>query len=225
MILIISQSKKLSRNISETFHYMSILSYGATPHEALSEISSRYKAALIVKPSEFPDIKDYINRIRSYKSNLPIFALTEADYEPIYDEIFDKVFTKPTLTPSLAQKIIKYANENNLSRIGEYHIGGFNASSYLVGVTYFSTPIKFTKTEAMILRYLAVSYPTPQSADMIIKYAFRANRAPEVSGIRTHISVMNSKLEKCINKKMFTFVPGKGYIVMTPEYLYMKKSK
>ena len=69
----------------------------------------------------------------------------------------------------------------------------------------------------MILRYLIRKYPLPSSSDEIIKYAFRSTRAPEASSVKTHISLMNKKLESQIGKRMIEFVPKKGYIIITPE--------
>ena len=71
MLLIISQSKRLAKSVQETFYYMSILSYGATPHEALSEVSGLYRAVLIINPESFPDINDYVLRLKSYNTALP----------------------------------------------------------------------------------------------------------------------------------------------------------
>lgn len=219
MLLIISQSKKNAKAVSEAFHYMSILSYGATPHEALSEISNLYRAILILDPASFPDIADYVNRIRSYHSSIPLFALIGNREALRYSELFDACFTQSSFTPALAEKIISFANENNLASIGSYHLGGFDASSKTVGVYYFYTKIDLTKTEAMILRYLIRSYPQPKKTDNILKYAFRPSRAPEPSSIRTHLSLINKKLEKAIGKRMIGFEPGRGYVVLTPEYL------
>ena len=222
MLLIISQSKRIARCVAETFHYMSILSYGTTPHEALSEVSNLYRAALIINPEGFPDILDYVNRIRSYKSDLPVFAILDVDPPPMYDDIFDACFTKPSFTPALAQRIIAYANEYNRARIGDYYLAGFDASSSMVGVYYFHTKVNLTRTEAMILRYLIRAYPLPQKADSILKYAFRPARAPELSSIRTHLSIMNKKFEESIGRKMIGFEPGRGYVILTPEYLRNK---
>jgi DNA-binding response OmpR family regulator len=223
MLLIISQSKKTARSIAETFHYMSILSYGATPHEALSEISCLYRAVLIINPDSFPDILDYVNRIKSYKSDLPVFAILDEEPPSYYADIFDACFTKPEFTPSLAEKIISYANQNNRTSIGDYYLAGFDASSHTVGVYYFNTKVGLTKTEAMILRYLIRSYPTPQGAQSILKYAFKPTRAPEPSSIRTHLSLMNKKFEESIGRKMISLEPGLGYVILTPEYLFTKK--
>lgn len=201
---------------------MSILSYAATPHEALSEVSGLYRAVLIINPENFPDINDYVNRIKSYKSDLPIFALTDSNPENFYPDVFDAVFTKPSLTPALAKKIIEHANESNRARIGQYYLAGFDASSDLLGVKYFYSRIDLTKTEAMILRYLIRSYPIPQSPKNILKYAFRPSRAPEVTSIRTHISLMNKKISEDAGRRMIISLPHKGYVILTPEYIELK---
>lgn len=218
MLLIISQTKKTAKSVADTFHYMSILAYGATPHEALSEVSDLYRAILIIHPESFPDINDYVNRIKSYKSNIPVFALTDSSPASFYSDVFEGVFTKAALTPALATKIIDFANQNNRAKIGDYRLAGFDASSRNIGVTYFDRPVNLTKTEAMILRYLLRSYPVPQKAESIIKYAFKSSRAPEPSSIRTHICGMNKKFESCLGKKMILLAVHQGYLILTPEY-------
>ena len=201
---------------------MSILSYAATPHEALSEVSDIYRAALLINPESFPDVNDYVGRLKSYKSDLPVYAITSDEPPSYYPDIFDATFVKPGFTPNLAAKIIEHANTNNMARIGDYYLAGFDASSHTVGVNYFYTRVGFTKTEAMILRYLIRSYPTPQSAKNILKYAFKSSRAPEIASIRTHLSLMNKKLEETTGKRMIGFEPHRGYIILTPEYLKNK---
>lgn len=223
MLLIISQNKKIARSVQETFHYMSILSYGTTPHEALSEVSNLYRAVLIINPENFPDINDYVGRIKAYKSDIPIFAITEKEAPSNYPDIFDGCFVKPGFTPALAEKIIDYAKDNGLAKIGDYYLAGFDASSHTVGVYFFYTKLPLTKTEAMILRYLIRSYPIPQSSDKILKYAFKPSRAPEAASIRTHLSIINKKLEASIGRKMITMEPHRGYVILTPEYINAKK--
>ena len=218
MLLIISQSRKLAKSVQETFYYMSILAYGTTPHEALSEVSTVYRAALIINPDSFPDINDYVGRLKSYKSDLPVYALTDNKEKPFYVDIFDGIFTRNSMTPLLASKIISHANDNNRSKIGDYRLAGFDASSHLVGVSYFDRKLNLTKTEAMILRYLLRAYPVPQTAEDIIKYSFKPSRIPESSSIRTHISIMNKKFEASLGKKMIVHAPDKGYLILTPEY-------
>ena len=217
MLLIISQNKSASRSIAETFYYMSILAHGANPHEGLSEISNLYRAVLILNPDAFPDIIDYVNRLKSYQSNIPIFALTDKPQPLVYSDIFEKCFMMPNFTPALAQKIISYANENNRARIGDYRLAGFDASNDVLGVSYFYDKVSFTKTEAMILRYLIRSYPNPSSPEDIIKYAFKASKSPEPSSIKTHISVMNNKLEAVTGKRMLGRITQSGYVILTPE--------
>ena len=119
----------------------------------------------------------------------------------------------------MAERIIDYANKNSLAKIGDYYLAGFDASNHTIGVNYFYTKIGLTKTEAMILRYLIRSYPIPQSADKILKYAFKPSRAPEAASIRTHLSLMNKKFESTIGRKMVILEPHRGYIILTPEYI------
>ena len=218
MLLIISQSKKIAKSVQETFYYMSFLSYGATPHEALSEVSGLYRAVLIINPEGFPDINDYVARLKSYNTALPVFAFTENEEKSFYPDVFDGVFTRQHLTPSLASKIIDYATESNRAKIGDYRLAGFDASSRTLGVSYFDRKLTLTKTEAMILRILLRAYPVPMSQDAIIKYAFRPSNTSELSSVRTHISIMNKKMEKALGKKMIVHAPSKGYLILTPEY-------
>ena len=219
MLLIISPNRKIAKSVADTFYFMSILGYGTTIHDALSEISELYRAVLIINPSNFPDIKDYVKRLKSYKSDIPVFALADEDVTSSYANIFDGYFTNATFTPALASKIIAYANKNNKAKIGDYRLAGFDASSSVVGVNYFHKKINLTKTEAMILRYLIRSYPVPQRAEDILKYAFRTSRAPEPSSIRTHISIMNKKFDTIIGRKMVVLSPHKGYRILTPEHI------
>lgn len=218
MLLIISKTKKTACDVAETFHYMSILAYGATPSEALSEVSELYRAALVISPELLADAKDFVKRLKGYKRDLPVFAVTDEEVDPELTETFDAVFRKPTFSPALAEKIITFANEHSRARIGDYRLAGINASSDRVGVTYFDKKVKLTKTEAMILRYLIRSYPLPTDAKDILKYAFKSSRAPESASIRTHISLMNKKLEVVMQKRAIVLVAHEGYLIATPEY-------
>lgn len=223
MLLIVSQSKRNARLISDTFHYMSILSYATTPSDSLSEVSELYRAILIVNPEEFPDIKDYIKRVKNYKSDIPILALTDLSKDTEYKNLFDGVIARKDITPTIASKIINYLNQNNYSCIGEYLLAGFDASWNKYGITYFSKRIKFTKTEAMILRYLIRSYPLPRQTKDILKYCFKPSKAPEASSIRTHLSIMNKKYYSITNRKLFKLVQNEGYIILTPEIMENEK--
>lgn len=223
MLLIINSSKKLARSVSDTFYFMGILSYGATPGEALSEISTLYRAVLIISPEELPDAMDYVTRLKAYNSDIPIFAVCAQNFPLSYHDIFDRVFTKAVYTPALSQKIVEYANQNQYLGIGDYRLAGINASWDYLGVSCFGQKLKLTKTEAMILRFLIRSYPLPVNAQSILKYAFRPGRAPEAASIRTHISAMNKKHQAIFDRKLITLMPHEGYVVYTPELIAKEK--
>ena len=71
----------------------------------------------------------------------------------------------------------------------------------------------------MILRYLIASYPTPQSAKKLVKYAYKPAKKPEVSSIRTHISVMNKKFREATGKNLCLAIDKQGYVISTPQIL------
>ena len=216
MILIISQSNRTAKDISEIFHYMSILSYGTTPKEGLSEISTIYKAIIIIEPSSFPDIFDYLRRIRSYSSAIPIYAVSKGEYKTPF-EIFDRIYSKKDFSTTLALEMIKDLNNACNAKIGVYKLAGIDASFNSFGVSYFQDKLNLTKTETMILRYLIRCYPLPQKSTQILKYSFKHSRAPEEHSIKTHISIINKKFKILTERKMIELIHGEGYRIITPE--------
>ena len=104
-----------------------------------------------------------------------------------------------------------------------YRLAGIDASCSNERVDVFDKAIAFTKTETMILRYLIAYYPTPQSAKRIVKYAYKPTKKPEISSIRTHISVMNKKFREKFGHSLISASEGGGYTVLTPEYIEKEK--
>lgn len=219
MILIISRNNRIAKDITEIFHYMGVLSYGTTPNEALSEISTLYKAILILEPSLFPDINDYVKRIRAYNTYIPIYAISADEYTPKVN-LLDYVYSKTVFSTSVAVDLIERLNSSSNAKIGMYKLAGFDASYNSIGVTYFFDSFNITKTEMMILRYLIRCYPLPQNAKQILKYSFKHSRVPEEHSIKTHISSMNKKFTDLTGRKMIELIPSKGYIIITPEPKY-----
>lgn len=216
MVLIIHSSKKEARAISDIFHYMGVLSYAATPTEALSEISAIYRAVLVVDPENLPDAKSFTEKLLTYNTRIPIFALTDSRG---LSGIFDGVFPSDIYSSRLVGEIVRYQKERGIPMTSRYRLAGIDASCEMARVTVFDEPIDFTKTETMILRYMIATYPTPKDADSILRYAFKPLRKPEVTSIRTHISVMNKKFRHKRGKNLFCSLVGKGYVVATPEIL------
>ena len=111
----------------------------------------------------------------------------------------------------------KISKSRGLLPAGIYKLAGINASCDIKSVTFLDEPVHFTRTEAMILRFLISTYPTPCSPDSIIEHAFRSGKHPEPSAVRTHISVMNKKFRAATGRTLFISVAGEGYVVSTPE--------
>ena len=215
MVLIISTSKRKAQVINEIFYYMGVLSYAATPSEALSEISGIYRAALVLDPQDLPDTASFISKLKSYAALVPIFAISDGnDYQK---DVFDGNFKNSIYSSTLIEKIVEYQYNHKLPLSAHYRVAGIDASCNSERVTYFDKTISFTKTEVMILRYLIASYSTPQDARSILKYAYKHSKKPESTSIRTHISVMNRKFREATGKPLFFSIEKEGYVISTPE--------
>lgn len=217
MILIINNNRKDAQRLSEMLYFMGVVSYAATPTEALSEFSIGYSAALIMNPNTLADKEDFVSRLRKY-ANLPIFALSDT-----HDAVDSLIFEGVIKWPSYASKILSYLTDFCASRgfraPGTYKLAGIDASVNLTTPIYFSKALSFTKTELMILRTLIVTYPTPINAFVILKYAFKPNGKPDIQNVRTHISVMNKKFRSIANRNLTVLTPRAGYRILTPEII------
>jgi hypothetical protein len=216
MVLIIHSSKKEARAISDIFYYMGVLSYAATPAEALTEISAIYRAVLVVDPEKLPDAQSLVEKLSSYNARIPIFALSDVQHD---DGVFDKILPNDISSSKLIEEFVRFQNDRHLPLTSFYRLAGIDASCTLARVKVFDDPISFTKTETMILRYMIATYPVPKSAESILKYAFKPLRKPEVTSIRTHVSVMNKKFRRARGKNLFCSLAGRGYVMATPEIL------
>ena len=216
MILVISRTKSHAATLAEMFNIMGILSYPATPSEALSEISISYRAAIIISPDALPEPRDFFARLRRYHSGIPLFGIsdTQKDYG-----VLDLVFRKGTKASELAYEISEYQKKRDLPIIGDYRLAGIDAVASERDITYFDTVLPFTKTEAMILRYLMRVYPSPMSAKDILKHALRPSRSPDEASIRTHVSKMNLKFRKFSGRNIIYHAEKIGYTVLTPELM------
>ena len=217
MVLVISSSKKRAQVISDIFYYMGVLSYAATPQEALSEFSGLYRAALVIEPTSLPDQESFVAKLRSYARSVPVFAISDTNDH--IEEIFDKSFANSIYSSTLVEEIVRYQSEHRLPLSAHYRLAGIDASCTSERVLLFDKALTFTKTETMILRYLIASYPTPQNARKILKYAYKPSRKPETSSIRTHISVMNRKFRDACGKNLFLAIEKEGYVISTPEII------
>lgn len=216
MILIINKPLKDARNLSDMFYYMGVLAYAATPSDALSEISGIYRAVIIMNPNTLADKRDYVARLRSYVS-IPIFALSDTDSSE--DKIiFDGVMRRGAYASTILSFIDEYSDRLGITSPGTYKLAGINASVNLYTPMYFNKALPFTKTETMILKTLIITYPRPLEAKEILKYAFKPSRTPELSNIRTHISVMNKKYREIIGRNIISLATGEGYRILTPEF-------
>ncbi len=217
MILIINRTKRDAVNLAEMFYLMGILAHGATPIEALSEISLQYKVALVVSPETLADRADFVSRLRSY-ANIPIIALT--DTSDVRDgKIFDFILKRSSYGSKIIESIRRFCESAGIQPPGAYSLDGIKASAASKVPTFIHSELPLTKTETMVLRTLIKTYPRRVPASEVLKYAFRQSRLPDISNVRTHISVINKKFRAMRGENLIAFEEGRGYVILTPDVL------
>lgn len=208
MILVINKNKKEAAVISDMFNFMGLLSYAATPEEALLEISESYRAILISSPGEISEEELFVESLRALAKDVPVFAIDGRE------GLYNKTFSNKSAV-AVFSEIKEYAAKNGLAIPGDYRSGDIDASICLATPQYSFTPLPFTKTETMITRALIHFSKNPKDAKAIQKYAFRFSRAPEASGIRTHVSIINKKFKNIFGKNLITHTENRGYLILT----------
>ena len=226
MLLIIDKSLKNARTVSDMFYYMGILSHASTPERAISEISNRYRAVLILNPGKLTNADEFLKILRNYSLGTPIFAITDGDSTKTDNRtihsLYNASFSANTYSSLLYSSILTYQKEHNLPLLGEYKLSGLDLSVSRDS-TFFEDDFHLTKTESMILRYLIRCYPARAKTKNILKYAFRPEKMPEISNVRTHISIINKKFSTLFGTNIITSEAGSGYLISTPEVVFTGK--
>ncbi len=218
MILIIDNDKRSAQAIADIFTYMGIMARAVTPAEALKEISAKYKAVILHRPEYMPDA-EALARIILSQYNMPIF--TVSSNRGIYEKsrLFTKNYDFDTEMTRIAENIVHTVNKVLDIELGYYRAAGIEIAPTHGRTTMLGVPIPLTKTETAIMRYLILTYPIPQSAKDILKYSFKPSKYPELTSIRTHLSLMNKKFKNVISRNLIMFIQEKGYVISTPEIL------
>lgn len=214
MVLIVSQIKANAVAISHIFYYMRVLSYPCTPSTALSEISTLYRAVLIIEPNDLPDTADFVKKLRD-RAPVPVFAIAKEPKKCKSPYIFDEVYRDAILSGNLFNLINKYLKAHEMPLIGIYRYAGLDVSCMKKIPTHYFRETVITTTERMILSYLVIAKDEQQDPKNIIKYAFRYGRNPDISCVRSHISSINKKFNKTGSLNIIGNNPGTGYYLLT----------
>ena len=196
---------------------MGYLTYSVAPCELIGELEKFTSAVLFCSTDGIPNVDELLTLLRAH-TTAPIFLISEAP-EPGFTEVISPDHSMPDIINIISE----YCKARELRRPGSYRKAGIDASVERTEVEFLSENIRFTKTERMILRILIRAYPEPLSAEDILKYAFIPGRAPEVAGIRTHLSMMNKKFKKETGRILSMTDEGRGYVLATPELLASKR--
>ncbi len=214
MLLIIDQKPRRAESYADSFYWMGVLAIHHKPIEALSKISPAVGAILIVEPSTLPDTKEYISRIRALCRTVPIFALSEAPLED--PSLFSAVFSTKGFTSTYLSRMRDICAKEGLRPVGVYRLSGMDISCTEDALRYKKQSVRITKTEAMILRYLFLSYPARVSAHHILAHAYRHDKCPDHGAVRAHICALNQKLSAILGYRAIDNARGEGYRMVTP---------
>ena len=209
MILTVNEFDKYGYGISDMLYYMGAVSLFTTQKRAILDLSENVKSVIILNSDSLTDKSGFAEIMRSY-TDAPIFAISDS---PEYDDryIFDKVFILPLSAPEILDEIRRYSVLRGLAPPAEYKTEKINASIDSAFPKFSGEALPFTKTETMILRTFISHHPSPLKAERILKCAFRKRRMPDLSCVRTHISIMNRKFREIYGKNLICQSSGKGY--------------
>ena len=214
MLLIVDRSQKSAETICDIFNFFGILAYPVTYEQALREVSNRFDAIIIVSPEQSGNLEEFVKSLRVYSLGAPVYAITDKIGDVSYSEIFDKTYYRPTFNTSTVFDLALFKKQRSKRIIGNYKLAGIDACVFHDNITYFGKPIKLTKTESMIFRYLISAYPNPAKAADVLKFAFKSSKRPDVANVRTHISIINKKFSKAFGKSIIKLEPKQGYIIV-----------
>ncbi|MBP3592188.1 MAG: winged helix-turn-helix domain-containing protein [Clostridia bacterium] len=217
MILIVHPTLKHAKQAADIFYYMGIPAVARRPKEALSEISLCYRAVLLCHPSALPAPEDYLERMRSLCGGVPIFSLAEDMQDHALSPLFSLTFDATSYSSHIFSRIRAYQESHSLPLLGSYTLAGLCLDCDAKRPYYCDRPVDFTKTEAMILRYLIRTYPESADVHHILRYAMRPDNLSEPASIRTHIWSINRKFIAVTGRRLITSLPGEGYRIVTPE--------
>lgn len=214
MLLIIDTKARRGESYADSFWWMGVLAIHDKPIDALSKISPAVGAVLIVEPTTLPDAKEYVGRIRALCRSVPVFALSTT---PLSDPtLFADVFRPDGYTSTYLSRMRDAAAMAGVRPVGVYRLFGMDISCTEDAIRYKRKTVAITKTEAMILRYLFLSYPARASARQILLHAYRRDKHPDRAAVRAHVCALNQKLAPLLGYRVIDSERGEGYRVVTP---------
>ena len=214
MLLIVSKPKIHAEDLSDMMNFMGILSFAATPVEALFEISEKYRALLIIFSETVDDNVMCALSKRARELGVPIFSNDENEGTKESDFYFKKGSSASEMLAALRER----CKTHGYKIPGEYKTDKIDLSTSKKNFVCFGNSIPFTKTEAMILRVLLHLAPSPVKGGEILKFAFRNKRLPDESGIRTHISKINKKTQIFSGRTLISNCDKLGYSLLLEDF-------
>lgn len=213
MLMIISNASEEANRLAETFSRMGLLAVGMTAAETVGEPMASYAAILLAFTSGAADATGACELEALFAKNActpPLFALGDAPNFPLPLEV---AYPRDAYVPSILSDMIDQLTARGRRKLGAYRRGELDASAELATPTLRGEALPLTRTETMIVRALLRAYPTPLTAERILRYAFRQSRLPCPASIRTHVSIINKKCRINAGRNIITSKSEGGYVI------------
>ena len=209
MLLILSDNKSTAETVCNIFYYLGVLSY-AESYGTVKAEDINQSAAVLMLHYGTPQSSGFLDLMRDYLTDKPLFACESGTDSSDRTELKIHRFASDLSFPEIAAELIA----GELSCLGKYEAAGVCADRKNVYATVDGKELRLTKTELMIVRYLCATYPLRQRAERIRSFCWRSARMPEISNVRTHISVINSKAKREIGRHLISCGIKCGYVLM-----------
>ncbi len=211
MLYIFSNDRNDASVVAEIFYYLGIVTASMAYSDwSGGDIPQCYRATLLISPDNSPAVGLIV------KATLRAGAIPFVISDTVTPELPDGAIAVPS---SCAYPALPAFIEDTMHRLGKRAPGEYLAAgicSHRLDPLVFADgrTLKLTKTELMIVRYLCASYPERRCAAQILSFAFRGSKRPEVSNIRTHVSLINKKAEATLGRHLISSVPREGYTIL-----------
>ena len=219
MVLIIDGDKVISAAIADMLYYMGIPCAVSAKPIKTTQISNIYDAVIFTEPCRRSTDIELVRAVRFLTLGAPSIAVVSSAERLSFEEraLFD-VIASPQLTPQSLLEMLKDCCSKNPDKIpGNYVAPCLNASSRINDVRYMGDSLGVTRSEAMIIRTLTRTHPLSVDSKTILRHAFRQGKAPDPSGIRTHICSINKKFLFLFGKRLIEADESGRYSLALPK--------
>ena len=210
MILLIDCDGTTARAIAGFFRYYGIPTERLGAKEACEFSKGSYTCAILCG-ADHSDRDGFIAKVHTALGECPTFIIADRFSSA---ELSDGTYGRFVL----ADGSLPFRINDSLQKSGRRSLFYYEREGVCLdcGGTLSvkgKASIRLTKTEAMLMRLLIDTYPTPICAERAVGCVYPDEKRPEPSVIRTHVCAVNKRVEGLVGLPLIRSVPHEGYIL------------